>query len=593
MFGKQAGIFDHTCQELRALKQFYPTRANRNYPFRSPSTTLWTKDHIRAVVPPCDVADGYVENYINTFEKTHCMLHVPTFRQEIELFWRSPSTLSYEWLSQFLMVLALGCPRSERVAHPGLVDSLLDGAEACLMQSQFLAKPSLTSIRVMAMMTIAKQIDIVAFDDSDGVWAFLGLVIRLAMSIGLHRDPRWFGTMSPLEAEMRKRIWTTLVFMDSHNSLESGQPPLLQADDYDSAPPTGRRDQDLTDDSTGDASSDNSKDPEPTSNTPCDFLHEVNESTFQTILWKSFPDVLRIIRLVHLPQDDRQCRAILEAEVKIRELRRIAGTLYQTYATCNSDRSGTLLWKDLQGITLEIYFRRVLLALHQPYFMGPDAAKWHVAACRSVLESALAILVLQRTLYDETETADPISIEWFAELFKGDFFVAALFVAVGIRRNGFSPERKPSSSGSDRLAEIDIASQTLDACWSIWGSKVGLSVHHFKAHLLLGIVISATKSLDSQVPSSLRIQDAIDTTIATVKAAMSRKDGSETQPAHDSTMTRIWDAGASTMQNAPPIHTAMSQSPGEHNNTEQSYLVSCLPLERASAERQNRRLTAR
>ncbi|EXJ83521.1 hypothetical protein A1O1_07144 [Capronia coronata CBS 617.96] len=521
VFGKEPD-FDRTNQELRALKQFYPIRANRNYPFRSNSTIPWTKERIRSLLPPRATTDAYIELYLNTYEKTHGMLHVPMFREEMMLFWRTPSALPYEWLSQFLMMLALGCPRHERLRRSQLVESFLDGAEAYLMQSPFQAKPNFTSIRAMAMMVIAKQIDIVAFDDSGAVWSFLGLVVRLAMCLGFHRDPQWFDSMSPLEAETRKRIWTTLVFMDVQNSLETGLPLLLHPDDYDSPAPGDQLDgQNLAEDNSNTA-------------TASQHADEANDSAFQSILSKSFPHVLHIIRLVHQPLNDTTRRVVLEAEAKIRNLRQIAADTYPKYSS--DDKTDTLIppWRQLQGILLEIYFRRVLLALHQPYVMAPDAAKRYPESCWSALESALAILVLQRRLYGEA--ADLVSIEWFAELFKGDFFVAALFVAVGIRRKSFGTQQKTSCPG--RLAEIDIASQTLEACLAIWSSKVGLSVHHFKAHLFLGVVIAATKA--SEVPLHLRIQEAAAATIATVRATMLQHNENDPELQPD----RSWDVGA-------------------------------------------------
>ncbi|KAL2423252.1 hypothetical protein ABEF95_003185 [Exophiala dermatitidis] len=604
MFGKEKDKhpgfeFDQLGQKLRALKRFYPIRANRNYPFRSLSTTdLWTKGHVRSIVPHRDVADRYIQNYLDTFEKTHRMLHIPSLREEINLFWRTPTALGYEWLSQFLMMLALGCPRSQRLAHPQMVNLFLEGAEACLMQTQFLAKPTLTSIRVMVMMTLAKQIDMVAFDDSGGVWAYLGLVVRLAMSMGLHRHSRWFVSMSPFEAEMRKRVWVTLVFMDLQNSLEAGQSPLLHPDDYETLCPTGFQDEDMP------APLEDENTPRPESDEAHVHHHHgmvANESTFQTFLDSSLQSILRINRLVHHHHhqspnepDDTIYARVVDADVQIQEMRQTASRLYPSHwhtgtltrvAACNDDddddnhnqfsgenKNGkTFLSTDLQGILLEIYFCRLRLALHQPYFMAmagsdslaqgseasatPTKRYRYPDSCRSVLESALSILVLQRTLYDETQTQTqtavtdsapdpdgPISIEWFAELFKGDFFVAALFVAIGIRRSSFGvdlnqhhhqhspdshhgPPAAVAAAASIAADEINIASRTLDACWHIWASKVGISVHHFKAHLVLGIVIAATKAKLSSCRAEEEInvqRAAVETTIATVEKAMSR-----------------------------------------------------------------------
>ncbi|KIX09369.1 uncharacterized protein Z518_00448 [Rhinocladiella mackenziei CBS 650.93] len=503
LFGKEQAS-DSINQQLRDLKQFYPVRAYRNYPFRGVSITPWTKEHVYSIVPPRDVADRFIENYFDSFEKTHRMLHRSVFAEEMQNFWNSPWSPNYEWLAQLLIMLALGCPTKDRLEDTRLIGTLLDGAEACLMQTRFMAKPTLTTIRVMTMMAIAKQIDLVSFDDSDGVWSFLGLIIRFALSMGLHRDPKWFESMSIFEAEMRKRLWTTLVFIDSQNSLESGMPLLLQSDDYDTPAPLNFKDDDLRDNSITDPTPEESDD--------------VTESMFQIILSRSFPTVLNIIRRINRPLDAEGYRMVLEYEAQIRDLLQMTGKIYRSSKTKDVAFSGDMSWKDFQRMTLEIYLRRALLALHLPFFTTADAATLYPTSHWSALESSLAIIVIQRTLYEER--TDPTSIEWFAELFKGDFFLAGLFVALGIRRKSFKTTTPPPEN---RLAEAEIASHTLDACLAIWASKVGISADHFKSHLTLGVLIAAIKSDEWKKPLAVAMEEVAATTIATVTASMEKR----------------------------------------------------------------------
>ena len=48
-------------------------------------------------------------------------------------------------------------------------------------------------------------------DAQVGVWVLLGMVIRLAMRMGYHRDASHFPRFSAFEAEMRRRVWATVV----------------------------------------------------------------------------------------------------------------------------------------------------------------------------------------------------------------------------------------------------------------------------------------------------------------------------------------------------------------------------------------------
>ena len=55
---------------------------------------------------------------------------------------------------------------------------------------------------------------------------YVGLAVRVAQTMGLHRDPRLF-EFAPWEAEMRRRVWWHIVQMDSIVAVSCGLPPQL------------------------------------------------------------------------------------------------------------------------------------------------------------------------------------------------------------------------------------------------------------------------------------------------------------------------------------------------------------------------------
>lgn len=57
-------------------------------------------------------------------------------------------------------------------------------------------------------------------------WNYLGLAVRMALSLGLHKEfPDW--NISPLQREMRRRVWWGLYIFDSGASITFGRPVLL------------------------------------------------------------------------------------------------------------------------------------------------------------------------------------------------------------------------------------------------------------------------------------------------------------------------------------------------------------------------------
>lgn len=60
---------------------------------------------------------------------------------------------------------------------------------------------------------------------------FISLSMRVAQTMGLHRDPANFG-IEPCEAEYRRRIWWHIVHMDGVVAMSSGLPPLVSDEKY-------------------------------------------------------------------------------------------------------------------------------------------------------------------------------------------------------------------------------------------------------------------------------------------------------------------------------------------------------------------------
>ena len=65
------------------------------------------------------------------------------------------------------------------------------------------------------------------------------------MQMGLHRDPEHLPKMSILSVELRRRLWATIMEMTVQSSLESGLPPLISFNDFDTKPPLNINDSEV------------------------------------------------------------------------------------------------------------------------------------------------------------------------------------------------------------------------------------------------------------------------------------------------------------------------------------------------------------
>lgn len=81
--------------------------------------------------------------------------------------------------------------------------------------------------------------------DAQFVWSMIAVVTRLGLGLGLHRDGTHFG-LTPLEIEMRRRIWWYIYLLDVQSSDYQATSPQIREGDYDTRLPLNINDDDLS-----------------------------------------------------------------------------------------------------------------------------------------------------------------------------------------------------------------------------------------------------------------------------------------------------------------------------------------------------------
>ena len=71
--------------------------------------------------------------------------------------------------------------------------------------------------------------DVVPFSCS----GFIGLAIRVAQILGLHRDPAYFEDINPITAEVRRRVWWHIFYIDVLIAIAAGLPPIIDRTSWD------------------------------------------------------------------------------------------------------------------------------------------------------------------------------------------------------------------------------------------------------------------------------------------------------------------------------------------------------------------------
>jgi len=99
----------------------------------------------------------------------------------------------------------------------------------------------ITSLQALLFMILFLQ----ATSNLSGCYAFVGIALRSALRMGLHRHLKHV-QISPIEQEVRRRVFYVIRQMDIYISALLGFPLLLNADDIDQPYPTEVDDEYIT-----------------------------------------------------------------------------------------------------------------------------------------------------------------------------------------------------------------------------------------------------------------------------------------------------------------------------------------------------------
>ncbi|KAG6026649.1 hypothetical protein E4U41_001219 [Claviceps citrina] len=117
--------------------------------------------------------------------------------------------------------------------------------EQALAKANFLDTSDLAVLRAFILFLVVVKRD----GESRFCWALIGLVIRIAQGMGLHRDGSHL-RLSPFDTEMRRRLWWAILVLDLRSADELGTDMTISDTSYDTFKPTNINDSDIRPEST-------------------------------------------------------------------------------------------------------------------------------------------------------------------------------------------------------------------------------------------------------------------------------------------------------------------------------------------------------
>ena len=179
-------------------------------------------------LPPRHIADALVNVFFSKVNCDYPVFHRVLFEAKYEMMWFHSPDLEPAWLLTLYMILTLGLTASSKKSIPSITQSQKD-----IMQEQFLSRAKIllpdviygaTLGHVQALMVYCLYLHI--SKERNACWNIAGSAIRIAVAIGLHRNGA-NTKCTPLERELRKRVWWTLYFFERIETSSLGRPSAI------------------------------------------------------------------------------------------------------------------------------------------------------------------------------------------------------------------------------------------------------------------------------------------------------------------------------------------------------------------------------
>ncbi|KAI5459045.1 fungal-specific transcription factor domain-containing protein [Mariannaea sp. PMI_226] len=383
------------------------------------------KEQILDMMPPRKVVDRHVSQFFNAFDLAPVILHRKKFLSEYANFWMKPSDAPIMWVGLLFSIMSISVLLQQQdvgalglttVESQNMLESYRTLAIQCLITGDYLRPSRYTIEALMLHFAVDQNVNI---DTYIGNWVLNGVVVRIAMRMGLHRDPSHWPSIRPLQAEMRRRAWIALYQMDFFTSTQVGLPRIIKDSQCDTQLPTNLFDDDI--------SIDDDKFPPGrplTDYTPLSHIIQRNA----------------IIKIAAEIYDATEATA--SSQILIETLgAKLQSTIdaipaYFRYSSLENSIVGNPVII-MQRIFLDILIHKAVYLLHRQSFIKPPVGCESSVSNELCIKAALAILEHQRRVSEETQPGGLLyGIRWkVASSLNHEFLQATVMLCFLLNRD--------------------------------------------------------------------------------------------------------------------------------------------------------------
>ncbi|KAH0556079.1 hypothetical protein GP486_005985 [Trichoglossum hirsutum] len=440
------------------------------------------KSELMAAIPSKAAVDKLIVRYFNSLDPVIRIIHAPTFQKEYEQYWADPGSTKSIWIGLLFAIMCLAMQSYTRAGDepPEYQDKSDEMAEIFKLrtaQSLVLAdytKPAPYTIETLILHLHGEYN--CGKDTEVSAWAVGGMIVRFAMQMGYHRDPKPHPDVTPFRGEMRRRVWTFVKQMDLSFSFQLGLPCMIRSNECDTEIPRN-----LFDDEFGEGTTELPPSRPSTEPTPISYM--ITKSRLVT--------VFGIILEQFNSFEPRMYEDIMKLDSDLREEReKIPPHLQFVPLEESVTEPATLI---IQRYYLDLLYQKAMCVLHRKYLArGRENARFSRSRL-SCLDASMVLLSHQATLYREVQspTGRLRSVRWFTpSLTTSEFIQAAMIICVDLYHSTKEADRLPGdcSMAYDQERQTEML-RALDIANNIWLELKDTSMAAYKASMNISMML--------------------------------------------------------------------------------------------------------
>ncbi|KAF9876109.1 C6 transcription factor [Colletotrichum karsti] len=498
---------------LRLLEPSTPRRRTQSSSSRTAPITHMQYPLTAQPDPNRHITDAMIDAYFRLYHVSYPIIHEATFRAQYAGVIPRPSGDC--WLVLAYTVAAIGVYTTATTLDN--LDMSLFGQARSILSFNFLEVGNLTLVQALTLISNYQQ----KRDKPNSGYNYLGLAVRMAMGLGLHKEFQGWN-ISPLNMEIRRRVWWSLCVFDVGATITFSRPSVFPSEGVDVSLPLNVDDKSLT-------AISKSYPPETEGITPYTAVrtqasfHIATTPIYTRVISKPFPSAEEMLRL-----DEELLESWLSSvPLYFSETAKVHPKYALAHAVMN--------WR-YRNLRIIMYRPFVIRRALQARDRRPDDSPSNIRAYEKCLADAKATITSISEFWDRNEHNRLGA--WYALYF---LFQAALIPCICLRNDPSSPNasdwRQQVTTTTRCIAALAPVNSSSSRCYQV-------------------IIDLCGRFLDSSIATQAPPQAAAEETRSTPNYDTTGALQAAPEPIDESPQTQINSVFSMMWPNVPPMEAA-------------------------------------